>query len=118
MSPVFTQYVIINRQIKESFPLGAVITQAVHSAVNVLYRYRDRNEVQEYMAQEPGHQHTVVLEASSSEELFKIKSKLHGLDVESVVFVEQPENFATALATLPVLKERTKPVLKRYRLCQ
>ncbi|KAL0222133.1 hypothetical protein RCL1_001987 [Eukaryota sp. TZLM3-RCL] len=113
---MLVQYVIINQAAVSSYPLGAVVTQGVHAAVNVVHRNHNTLDVLEFISQPLGVQHSITLAAKDSDQLLGIKQKLDDAGIDSVLWVEQPENTPTALAIIPCDKERVKPIVKRLRL--
>ncbi len=48
----------------------------------------------------------------------QLSDKLTAAEVLHHLWLEQPENVATALATVPVLKSQTPPLLKKLKLFQ
>lgn len=60
----------------------------------------------------------VVLEAKGVEQLRNLSEKLAAADVVHKLWVEQPENVPTALATQPCRKSVVGPLLKKFNLCK
>jgi hypothetical protein len=60
----------------------------------------------------------VVLEARSLEQLRNLASKLEESDVKHKLWIEQPENFATALATKPYPRSQVSQYFKKFNLCK
>lgn len=60
----------------------------------------------------------VVLQVPNQKTLEGAAEKLTALGVPFKLWVEQPENFPTCLATVPRLKSAVSPALKRLSLCK
>lgn len=60
----------------------------------------------------------VVLEIKSEVQLRNLAAKLSEAGVAHKLWVEQPEDFATCLATAPNRKSAVAPLLKKLKLCK
>jgi hypothetical protein len=60
----------------------------------------------------------VVLEIKSEVQLRNLAAKLSEAGVAYKLWVEQPEDFATCLATAPNRKSAVAPLLKKLKLCK
>ena len=60
----------------------------------------------------------VVLEIKGEEQLLNLASKLQEAGVRHKLWVEQPENFPTCLATAPLEKDSIQQHFKRLKLCK
>jgi hypothetical protein len=60
----------------------------------------------------------VVLEIKSEEQLRNLSAKLAEAGVAHKLWVEQPEDFATCLATAPARKSAVAPHVKKLKLCK
>ena len=60
----------------------------------------------------------VVLEATGEAQLREIAAAMEAAGVVHKLWVEQPEDFVTALATAPALKGRVAPLVKKLKLCK
>ena len=60
----------------------------------------------------------VVLEIKGKEQLLNLASKLQEAGVRHKLWVEQPENFPTCLATAPLEKDSIQQHFKRLKLCK
>ncbi len=60
----------------------------------------------------------VVLEIKSEVQLRNLAAKLSEAGVAHKLWVEQPEDFATCLATAPNRKSIVAPLLKKLKLCK
>ena len=60
----------------------------------------------------------MVLEAKSEAQLRSLAAKLSEAGVAHKLWVEQPEDYATCLATAPCRKSTVAPLVKRLQLCR
>ena len=60
----------------------------------------------------------VVLEIKGEEQMLNLASKLRDAGVRHKLWVEQPENFPTCLATAPLEKDSIQQHFKRLKLCK
>ena len=60
----------------------------------------------------------VVLEIKGETQLRGLSAKLEEAGVAHKLWVEQPEDYATCLATAPAPKSRVAPLLKKLKLCR
>ena len=60
----------------------------------------------------------VVLEIKGKEQLLNLALKLQEAGVRHKLWVEQPENFPTCLATAPLEKDSIQQHFKRLKLCK
>jgi len=59
-----------------------------------------------------------VLEAPSEAQLLQIASKLQEAGIPHKLWIEQPENTPTALASAPQRKSVISPFFKKLKLCR
>ena len=59
-----------------------------------------------------------VLEVKSETQLRNLSEKLQQQGIKHKLWIEQPENYATCLATAPLPKATMYPILKKYNLCK
>jgi hypothetical protein len=60
----------------------------------------------------------VVLEVKGEEQLMNLAAKLSEAGVQHKLWVEQPENFPTCIATAPYPKRQVAPLVKKLKLCK
>ena len=60
----------------------------------------------------------VVLEVKGEPQLRALSAKLAAAGVAHKLWVEQPEDFATCLATAPAPKSRVAPHVRKLKLCK
>ncbi|VDP93302.1 unnamed protein product [Echinostoma caproni] len=111
------QYIVIRRDLISmlNWPLGAVVAQGCHAATAAMHTFRDRTETVTYLEQ-LDRMHKVILGISDEIELKSLASKLSSAQVEHFMWIEQPENLATALATRPYPKTEVQSFFKGLKL--
>lgn len=101
------QYVVIRRDLgtELNWPLGAVVAQACHAAVDALGLALEDNkeDAQRYLS-EGSNMRTVVLQVSSEAELLKLRDKLTQHQIAHKLWQEEPEKIPTSLASVPIRK--------------
>lgn len=60
--------------------------------------------------------HKIMLEVSSEEELLNYSEKLKEKEISFKLWIEQPENIPTCLATAPYTKETFKKIFKGLKM--
>lgn len=60
----------------------------------------------------------VVLEVKGEAQLRSLADKLAAAGVPHKLWVEQPEDFATCIATAPLPKSQLQPHVKKLKLCK
>lgn len=60
--------------------------------------------------------HKIMLEVSSEEELLNYSEKLKEKEISFKLWIEQPENIPTCLATAPCTKETFKKICKGLKM--
>ena len=60
----------------------------------------------------------VVLEVKGETQLLNLASKLQEAGVQHKLWIEQPENFPTCLATAPLQKDSLQQHFKKLKLCK
>ena len=111
------QYVVLRgdlyRQLK--WPIGALIAQGCHSCTAAITLFRDDLNTIEYLS-DLDRMHKVVLEAKNEENLKKLSDSLSTDDIDHKLWIEQPENYVTCLATKPYRKEDIQKYFKGLKL--
>lgn len=108
------QYIVLRRDL--AMPPGVAAAQAAHAAVLSVSTYAEDEETRSYLSLGLSMR-TVVLWAEDLEQLKEVEHKLQQSGVKTVLWVEQPEDEVTALATAPTTKAQTRAALRRLRLC-
>jgi len=116
-SAQLVQYVVVRGDLLRllSWPTGAVIAQACHASTAVLWAHRNDPNTIEYTS-ELDHMHKVVLEATNQDELEKLSKNLSANQIDHKLWIEQPENYPTCLATKPYPKEQIQPFFRKLKL--
>lgn len=111
------QYVAVRGDLwrAQKWSVGALIAQGCHATTAVLHVFRDDPNVREYMA-DVDHMHKVVLEVENEADLTTLASSLQGGEVDHKLWIEQPENIPTCLATKPYPKPHVQRFFKKFKL--
>mmetsp|Transcript_15370 Transcript_15370/g.39038 ORF Transcript_15370/g.39038 Transcript_15370/m.39038 type:complete len:147 (-) Transcript_15370:1204-1644(-) len=130
-SDVLLQYVVLRRDLWQpkkaaegepepwAWPLGAVVAQGCHASTAALWLSRDDASTQSYCSDSNlDHMHKAVLEVKSEAQLRNLSAKLDAAGIKHKLWIEQPENYATCLATAPLPKSVVYPILKKFNLCK
>ncbi|XP_012526847.1 uncharacterized protein LOC105831336 isoform X5 [Monomorium pharaonis] len=110
------QYVVVRGDLARTmgWPLGAVVAQACHACTAVTHLFYSDAHTQAYLA-DLDNMHKVVLEADEAG-LEALCAKLGDDGIQYKLWVEQPENIATCLATKPYPKDVVQPYFKKFKL--
>eukprot|EP00271_Cylindrocystis_brebissonii_P012810 TRINITY_DN32313_c0_g1_i1.p1 TRINITY_DN32313_c0_g1~~TRINITY_DN32313_c0_g1_i1.p1 ORF type:complete len:279 (+),score=15.49 TRINITY_DN32313_c0_g1_i1:68-904(+) len=113
------QHIVLRKDLVETlkWPLGSVMAQGAHAAVAAIWLYREDQLVQRYCA-DLDHMHKVVLEVKGETQLLNLAEKLKAAGIAHKLWVEQPENIPTCLATKPYFKTEVAPHFKKLKLCK
>lgn len=102
-----------------SWPLGAVVAQGCHAATAALWMSKDEAATRSYCSEgNLDSMHKAVLECKSETQLRNLSEKLSKEGILHKLWIEQPENYATCLATAPLPKAKVYPILKKFNLCK
>lgn len=115
------QYVVIRKDLWTAlnWPLGSIVAQACHASTAALWLSKEETFTQRYCEPENlDHMHKVVLEIEDEGALRTLSTTLEQNGVIHKLWIEQPENFATCLATEPRPKSLLQPHFKRLKLCK
>ncbi|KAK9097444.1 hypothetical protein Sjap_022941 [Stephania japonica] len=136
------QYVVLRRDLIDSWPLGSVVTQGCHAAVAAIWSNKDDRETVEYCGPEnidSMHKlplkcsHYLVLKVLSSDllwvwqvtlevkgetQILNLSEKLTASGIAHKLWIEQPENIPTCLATKPYKKSAVSTFFRKLKLCK
>ncbi|EHB05969.1 hypothetical protein GW7_04031 [Heterocephalus glaber] len=115
---ILVQYLVLRKDLSKapfSWPVGALVAQACHTATAALHLHRDHSHTAAYL-QELGHMCKVVLEAPDEPALKELAETLRQKNVDHMLWLEQPENIATCIALRPYPKEEVSQLLRKFRL--
>lgn len=115
------QWVVLRRDLWQElgWPLGPVIAQACHASSAAMFSTLQDAATQAYI--QPSnldHMHKVVLEVKSEAQLVNLSKKLDVEGVQHKLWVEQPENYPTCLATKPYRRSHAAAHFKKLQLCK
>ena len=111
------QYVVVRADLlkKLGWNVGSVVAQAVHASVAGVHLHRDEEDTRRYLA-DLDRMTTVVLEVPNESGLRKLSDKLGKAAVDHKLWVEQPEDYPTCLATRPYPKDQVRHLFKKCQL--
>ncbi|XP_037487000.1 putative peptidyl-tRNA hydrolase PTRHD1 [Triticum dicoccoides] len=116
---VVVQYVVLRRDLADAWPLGSVVAQGCHAAVAAVWAHRDHPDTAAYCA--PGNldsMHKVTLEVKGETQLKNLAEKLEAAGVRHKLWIEQPENIPTCIATAPCPKSQVASFFRKLKLCK
>lgn len=116
---ILVQYLVLRRDLwrELDWPLGSVIAQACHASTAALWLGRYKPESKAYCAS-IDTMTKVVLEVKGETQLRNLAEKLTVAEVAHKLWIEQPENFATCLATQPARRSEVSQYFKKLNLCK
>ncbi|KDD75858.1 hypothetical protein H632_c467p1 [Helicosporidium sp. ATCC 50920] len=115
------QYVVLREDLHTTggWQLGSLVAQGCHASLAAVWDSREAADTQAYLSsQNRAHMRKVVLAVRDEEALRALAAKLHDKGLGHCLWIEQPENEATCLATVPALKSRAFPLVRRVKLCK
>ncbi|XP_021277730.1 putative peptidyl-tRNA hydrolase PTRHD1 [Herrania umbratica] len=116
---VLVQYVVLRRDLIESWPLGSVVTQACHASVCAIWSHKDDPHTLQYCSPETiDSMHKVTLEVKGETQILNLSEKLTAGGIAHKLWIEQPENIPTCLATKPYPKSIVSVFFKKLKLCK
>ncbi|CAN6229454.1 unnamed protein product [Urochloa humidicola] len=116
---VLVQYVVLRRDLADAWPMGSVVTQGCHAAVAAVWEHRDHPDTASYCGPDNlDRMHKVTLEVKGETQLKNLAEKLQAAGVRHKVWIEQPENIPTCIATAPCPKSQVSSFFKKLKLCK
>mmetsp|Transcript_14624 Transcript_14624/g.44186 ORF Transcript_14624/g.44186 Transcript_14624/m.44186 type:complete len:216 (-) Transcript_14624:435-1082(-) len=115
------QYVVLRRDLwrDQGWPLGSIIAQGCHASTAALWESRDSPHTLEYCSPgKLGSMTKVVLEVKGEPQLRTLAGKLQEAGVHHHLWIEQPEGYATCLATHPHPRSEIVQYFKKLNLCK
>ncbi|KFK25355.1 hypothetical protein AALP_AA8G102200 [Arabis alpina] len=116
---VVVQYVVLRRDLIDSWPLGSVVTQGCHASVAAIWEFKDDPVTLQYC--DPLHidsMHKVTLEVKGEIQIMNLSEKLKLGGISHKLWMEQPENIPTCIATKPYPKSHVSSFFKKLKLCK
>nr|XP_043607525.1 putative peptidyl-tRNA hydrolase PTRHD1 [Erigeron canadensis] len=118
-SDVVVQYVVLRRDLIDTWPLGSVVTQGCHASVSAIWTHKDDPHTIEYCSPDNiDSMHKVTLEVKGEVQLKNLSEKLTSNNIDHKLWIEQPENYPTCLATKPYPKSLVSMFFKKLKLCK
>ncbi|KAI3929200.1 hypothetical protein MKX01_006436 [Papaver californicum] len=118
-SDVVVQYVVLRRDLIDSWPLGSVVTQGCHASVAAIWSHKDDTHTIVYCSPDNiDSMHKVTLEVKGETQIQNLSQKLTTNGIAHKLWIEQPENFPTCLATKPYPKSIVSSFFKNLKLCK
>ncbi|KAJ2249846.1 hypothetical protein GGI13_004159 [Coemansia sp. RSA 455] len=113
MAEARTMFIVMRKDLVKvlNWPLGSIVSQGSHAAVAAIHKFREDERVKAYLSDVDG-MHKVVLETKNEASLFKVADGLKQQGIPYYLWVEQPENTPTCLATIPVMRSDLGDALK------
>ncbi|KZV31700.1 hypothetical protein F511_00504 [Dorcoceras hygrometricum] len=116
---VVVQYVVLRRDLIDSWPLGSVVTQGCHASVAAIWAHKDDPDTLLYCSNSNiDSMHKVTLEVKGEAQIRDLSEKLEAGGVAHKLWMEQPENIPTCLATKPYPKSFVSSFFKKLKLCK
>lgn len=112
---VLYQYVLMRGDLRADWPLGAYITQACHATAAALFQHRDDPLVRAFTA-DVDRMHQVTLVAKGETQLRNTAAKLTAAGFDHKLWIEQPEGYATCLATKPYPRKDIAKLFSKFKL--
>lgn len=114
------QYVVMRKDLRPSaksngFSTGAYVAQGCHAAAAALHRFSSSERTTRFL-NDLDNMTVCVLGVENDVELESLASKLSAANVSFHMWIEQPENIPTALATAPVEKHQVWDLLGHLKL--
>ncbi|PQM38332.1 putative peptidyl-tRNA hydrolase PTRHD1 [Prunus yedoensis var. nudiflora] len=124
---VLVQYVVLRRDLIDTWPTGSVVTQGCHASVSAIWSHKDDPHTLQYCSPEISTLCTsaatfsdfwVTLEVKGEPQILNLSEKLTAGGIAHKLWIEQPENYPTCLATKPYPKSVVSAYFKKLKLCK
>ncbi|GAB4833089.1 hypothetical protein Ancab_007148 [Ancistrocladus abbreviatus] len=116
---VVVQYVVLRRDIIDKWPLGSVVTQGCHASVAAVWTNKEDPHTLHYCSPHNlDSMHKVTLEVKGEGQMLRLSEKLNASGIVHKLWIEQPENIPTCLATKPYPKSVVSSFFKKLKLCK
>ncbi|KAK7283033.1 hypothetical protein RIF29_12240 [Crotalaria pallida] len=116
---VVVQYVVLRRDLIDTWPLGSVVTQGCHASVSAVWNNKEDPVTIDYCSPDKlDSMHKVTLEVKGESQIKNLSEKLTSGGIIHKLWIEQPENIPTCLATKPYPKSIVSSYFKRLKLCK
>uniref|UniRef100_A0A0E0H5M2 peptidyl-tRNA hydrolase n=1 Tax=Oryza nivara TaxID=4536 RepID=A0A0E0H5M2_ORYNI len=115
---VVVQYVVLRRDLADAWPLGSVVAQGCHAAVAAVWAHRDHPDTAAYCGPDNLDRMHKACNTRGETQLKNLAEKLEAAGVRHKVWIEQPENIPTCIATAPCPKSQVSSFFKKLKLCK
>ncbi|CAN0860142.1 Putative peptidyl-tRNA hydrolase PTRHD1 [Linum grandiflorum] len=116
---VLVQYVVLRRDLIDTWPTGSVVTQGCHAAVAAIWSSKDDDQTLRYCGPDNiDSMHKVTLEVKGETQMLNLAEKLRNGGIAHKLWIEQPENIPTSIATKPYPKSQVASFFKKLKLCK
>ncbi|KAK6927724.1 Peptidyl-tRNA hydrolase, PTH2 [Dillenia turbinata] len=116
-SDVLVQYVVMRRDLVDTWPVGSIVSQGCHAAVSAIWAHRADPHTIDYCSPDNlDSMHKVTLEVKGEPQMVNLSEKLTAGGIAYKLWIEQPENYPTCLATKPYPKSVVAPLFKKLKL--
>ncbi|KAL8201223.1 hypothetical protein R6Q57_012562 [Mikania cordata] len=105
-SDVLLQYVVLRRDLIDTWTLGSVVTQGCHASVAAIWSHKDDPHTIDYCSPE------------NLDSMHKASQRLTSNNIAHKLWIEQPENYPTCLASKPYPKSVVSTFFKKLKLCK
>ncbi|CAK9295995.1 unnamed protein product [Gordionus sp. m RMFG-2023] len=116
VKPDLTQYIILRKDLLQlNWNLGSIIAQACHASSAALIVFINDKNVIDY-TENIQHMTKVILQIENESLLKNLSNDLHKHNIDHKLWIEQPENIITCLATKPYSKDILRPYFNTLKL--
>lgn len=111
------QYIVLREDLQKKlkWPLGAVIAQACHACMGIVTSNMMDDCVKRYL-KDMDRMHKVVVGIESEDSLKNLSQELEKSGISHMLWIEQPENVPTCIATKPEYVSIVQPHFKGLKL--
>ncbi len=115
VNKTLVQYIVLRSDLK--WPVGALITQCCHASTAAMYLnlHDSDGHTQEYL-NNLDNMHKITLAANTEMELVSLDNNLKSNGIKCKLWIEQPENIPTCIATKPYPKHEIEKFFKKFKL--
>ena len=107
------QYIAMRSDLK--WPKGALIAQCCHSSIAAIHLNYTDEQTQDYLTKLDS-MHKIVVSVLNETDLLALSNQLKENEIKHKLWTEQPENYATCLATKPYNKSLIEKFFKAFKL--
>uniref|UniRef100_A0A6N2KM11 peptidyl-tRNA hydrolase n=1 Tax=Salix viminalis TaxID=40686 RepID=A0A6N2KM11_SALVM len=113
------QRIQTRRDLIDTWPMGSVVTQGCHASVSSIWSHKEDPHTLQYCSPENiDSMHKVTLEVKGEPQILNLSEKLKAGGIAHKLWIEQPENIPTCLATKPYPKSVVALYFKKLKLCK